>query len=41
MDTASFETFDIDVPEEFRGKIQEGMTVLYWEVGIRLMKGLT
>jgi len=41
MDTESFETFDIDVPEEFRGKIQEGMNILYWEVGIKLMKGLT
>ena len=40
MDTESFETFDIDIPEEFKGKVQEGMQILFWDVGIRLMKGL-
>jgi translation initiation factor 5A len=40
MDTESFETFDIDIAEEFKGKVQEGMQILYWDVGIKLMKGL-
>ena len=40
MDTESFETFEIDIPEEFRGKVQEGMQILFWDVGVKLMKGL-
>lgn len=40
MDTESFETFDIDIPEEFKGKVQEGMQILYWDVGVKLMKGI-
>lgn len=40
MDMESFETFDIDIPEEFKGKVQEGIQVLYWDVGIKLMKGI-
>jgi translation initiation factor 5A len=40
MDTESFETFEVDIAEEYKGKVQEGMTILYWDVGIRLMKGL-
>lgn len=40
MDTESFETFDIEIAEEYKGKIQEGMTILYWDVGVKLMKGL-
>ena len=40
MDVESYETFDIDIPEEFKGKVQEGMQILYWDVGIKLMKGV-
>lgn len=32
MDSESFETFDLKVPEELQGKVQEGGHVLYWIV---------
>ena len=32
MDTASYETFDLDVPEEFKDQIKEGSEVLYWVI---------
>ena len=40
MDLESYETFDIDIPEEFREKVSEGATILYWDVGVKLMKGI-
>lgn len=39
MDLESYETFEMDIPEEFKGKIQEGTTVLYWDLGIKMIKG--
>ena len=39
MDSESFETFDIDIPEELEGQVTEGSNVLYWAfMGIKLMK---
>ena len=38
MDLETYETFDIEIPEEFQGKLQEGSTVLYWDIGVKLMK---
>ncbi len=32
MDSASFETFDLEIPEELRGKVKEGSTIIYWEI---------
>lgn len=32
MDSESFETFDIKIPEDLQGKIAEGGSVLYWIV---------
>lgn len=32
MDQESYETFDIPIPEEFKGKIKEGQIVLYWVI---------
>lgn len=32
MDEESFETFDLKIPEELKGKVEEGMKVLYWIV---------
>lgn len=40
MDLESFETFDIEIPEEFEGKVREGSIILYWDVGIKLMRGV-
>ena len=30
MDSETYETFDIQIPEELRGKLTEGTTVSYW-----------
>ncbi len=30
MDLESFETFDLKVPEELKGKVLEGCQVIYW-----------
>ncbi len=39
MDTESFETFEMEIPEEFQGQVKEGMEVLYWELmGSKMMK---
>lgn len=32
MDSESFETFDIQIPEELQDKVSEGATILYWEI---------
>jgi len=32
MDSESYQTFDIEIPEEFKKNIKEGSTVLYWIV---------
>lgn len=40
MDLESYETFDIDIPAEFKDKIAEGTTVLYWDVGVKQIKGI-
>lgn len=39
MDMASYETFDIKVPEEFKDTIKEGNQVVYWVVqGTKVIK---
>ncbi|HLD34003.1 MAG TPA: translation initiation factor IF-5A [Candidatus Nanoarchaeia archaeon] len=30
MDMESFETFDLEIPEELRGKVTQGVHILYW-----------
>lgn len=32
MDEETFETFDLEIPDELQGKVQEGTKVLYWIV---------
>jgi translation initiation factor 5A len=39
MDNESYETFDLEIPEELKEKVVEGISVLYWDiVGDKLMK---
>ncbi|NQV91062.1 translation initiation factor IF-5A [Candidatus Woesearchaeota archaeon] len=39
MDMETFETFDIDVPEEFKDEVAEGKEVLYWTImGSKILK---
>ena len=39
MDMQTYETFDMKIPDELKGKVTEGMTVLYWDImGERVMK---
>lgn len=32
MDSESYETFDLQIPEELKGEVTEGCNVLYWVV---------
>ncbi len=32
MDEESFETFDLKIPDELKGKIEDGVKVIYWVV---------
>ena len=32
MDSESYETFDLNIPEELKGEIAEGANVMYWVV---------
>lgn len=32
MDMESFETFDLEIPEELQGQVVEGVEILYWEI---------
>jgi translation initiation factor 5A len=32
MDMENYETFDIIIPEEFKGKVSDGTTIVYWTV---------
>jgi translation initiation factor 5A len=32
MDSETYETFDLKIPEEFKGQVVEGASVLYWVI---------
>jgi len=32
MDGVSYETFDLEIPEEMKDDVKEGTNVLYWEI---------
>lgn len=32
MDSETYETFDLKIPEELKGQVAEGISVLYWVV---------
>ena len=39
MDADTYETFEMDIPEELQGQVKEGTEVLYWELmGLKVMK---
>ena len=39
MDSESYETFDMEIPEELVGEAKEGVDVLYWAImGAKVMK---
>ena len=39
MDAETYETFDLEIPEELQGQVKEGMQVLYWLImGHKLLK---
>lgn len=40
MDMESYETFDLEIPEDLKDTVREGMQVMYWIVmGKKIMKG--
>lgn len=32
MDSETYETFDLEIPEELKGKVKEGLSIIYWEI---------
>ncbi len=39
MDSETYETFDMEIPEDLKGQVVEGCTVLYWTLmGQKVMK---
>jgi len=32
MDSETYETFDLKIPEELKGQITEGCSILYWDI---------
>ena len=39
MDTETYETFDMEIPEELKEEVKEGKEVLYWTImGAKVMK---
>tara|TARA_B100001964_G_C14250886_1_gene609889 strand:+ start:2737 stop:3078 length:342 start_codon:yes stop_codon:yes gene_type:complete len=32
MDSETYETFDLKIPEELKGQVAEGLNVLYWVI---------
>jgi translation initiation factor 5A len=39
MDSESYETFDLEIPDEIKPDIKEGVNVLYWVItGTKIMK---
>lgn len=39
MDMESFETFELDIPEELASEVQEGVDVLYWILmGLKVLR---
>ena len=39
MDSETYETFDMEIPDELKGEVTEGCTVLYWTLmGQKIMK---
>ncbi len=39
MDTVTYESFEMDIPEELKDQVKEGIEVLYWEImGTKVMK---
>ena len=32
MDSETYETYDLKIPEEFKGQLKDGMSVLYWDI---------
>jgi len=32
MDAETYETFDLKIPEDLKGQVVEGVSVLYWEI---------
>ncbi|MFH1396153.1 MAG: translation initiation factor IF-5A [archaeon] len=39
MDTETYETFDLEIPEELKAEVSEGVEVLYWILmGMKVIK---
>jgi translation initiation factor 5A len=42
MDMENFETYDLEIPDELKDQVEEGCTVLYWQImNDKVMKQIT
>ena len=32
MDSETYESYDLKIPEEFKGQLKDGMSVMYWDI---------
>lgn len=37
MDLTDYSTFDASIPEELKGKLEQGREILYWKIGNRIL----
>jgi translation initiation factor 5A len=40
MDLETFEMFELEITPEYQGKVIEGATILYWDIGVKMIKGV-
>ena len=39
MDMETYETFDLEIPDEFKGQVNDGVEILYWGLmGVKVIK---
>ena len=39
MDMETYETFDLEIPDDLQGQVESGKSIMYWEImGKRMMK---
>jgi translation initiation factor 5A len=40
MDVESYETFELDIHDDLKDKVIEGATIMFWDVGVKQIKGV-
>jgi len=37
MDSTDYSTFDVSIPEDFKGKIEAGKDIIYWKISNKIL----